>query len=63
MNNTLYHFMIQNAAKQIASQNPEYPKEDDFNAFQISEVLAVVLLKRKEDILMDIVNYNVANNI
>jgi hypothetical protein len=55
--------MIQNAAKQIASQNPEYPKEDDFNAFQISEVLAVVLLKRKEDILMDIVNYNVANNI
>ena len=54
MENPLYKMMIANARRQIDSQNPLKPKEDDFDIFRISEVLAMVLCKRKEDVILDI---------
>jgi len=56
MENVLYKMMISNASVHVSKQNPLNPERDGFDAFKISEVLAIVLGKSKEDILMDIVN-------
>jgi len=55
MENELYKMMINNAREHLKQQNPELPKEDDFNIFKISEILALCLCKSKEDIIMDII--------
>lgn len=56
MDNVLYKFMINNAKRKIESQNPLYPKESDFDIFQISEILAMLVCKTKDDVLSDILN-------
>jgi hypothetical protein len=55
MENELYKFMIKNAQRQIASQDPHNPKEGDFSIFGISEVLAMLTCKQKEDVIADII--------
>ena len=56
MDNILYKMMVKNAKIQLDSQNPEKPKKDDFNIFNISEVLAMLVGKLKEDVIQDIIN-------
>jgi len=60
MNNPLYQMMIRNAAMHLRKLNPNqvYKSEEDIpvTIWQISEVLAVVLAKTKEDIVIDIIN-------
>jgi hypothetical protein len=53
-----YEMMINNAKEHLKDQDPNNPKEEDFNIFKISEVLALCLCKTKEDVIMDIVNSN-----
>lgn len=55
MENELYKMMINNAKEHIKSQDPEKPNPDDFSAFTISEVLAILTGKTKEDVLLDII--------
>lgn len=54
MENELYKMMINNAKHQIESQNANEPKKEDFNIFVISEVLAMLVCKTKEDVMTDI---------
>lgn len=56
MENELYKMMINNAKQHLKEQDPNKPKEDDFDVFEISEVLALCLCKPKEDVVMDIIN-------
>lgn len=60
MNNPLYQMMIRNAATHLRKLNPNqvYKSEEDtpVTIWQISEVLALVLAKTKEDIVADIIN-------
>tara|TARA_B110000008_G_C16551556_1_gene396515 strand:+ start:101 stop:277 length:177 start_codon:yes stop_codon:yes gene_type:complete len=56
MENEIYKLMISNAKQHIKEQDANNPKADDFNIFRISEILALCLCKRKEDIIMDIIN-------
>jgi len=56
MENELYKMMVRNAKVQIESQDPNNPKPDDFNIFTISEVLAMLVCKTKEDVMSDILN-------
>lgn len=58
MQNDVYKLMIANANEHIASQDLNNPKPDDITIFQISEVLALCLSKLKEDVVMDIINYD-----
>lgn len=59
MNNPLYQMMIRNAALHISKINPNatYKSEEDIptSIWTISEVLAIVLAKTKEDVLFDII--------
>ena len=48
--------MVSNAKRQIGSQDPNNPKKDDFDIFKISEVLAMLVCKTKEDVMSDILN-------
>lgn len=50
-----YRMMITNAKAHI--RNTSINEEDKFDAFQISEVLAILTGKRKEDIVMEIGNF------
>ena len=56
MDNEIYKMMISNAKQHLKEQDPNNPKEDDFSAFKISEVLSLCLCKTKEDVIMDIIN-------
>lgn len=48
--------MVSNAKNQINNQDPNNPKEGDYNIFNISEVLALLTCKTKEDVMSDILN-------
>lgn len=63
MDNPIYKMMIRNLVNFLENKKEEMDKlGDDFdysnviNAFQMSEVLAVALAKRKEDVMDDILN-------
>lgn len=56
MDNELYKMMVLNARTHIEDQDPANPQKEDFNIFNISEVLAMLVCKTKEDVIHDILN-------
>lgn len=58
MENDLYKMMIANANNHIKNIDTLNPKDEDVSIFQISEVLSLCTGKSKEDITLDIINYN-----
>ncbi len=58
MENEFYKMMLGNANSHVATIDTANPKAEDITIFQISEVLAICTGKLKEDIAMDIINYN-----
>jgi hypothetical protein len=55
MDNDLYRIMIFNAKQKIEKQNPAQPKQGDLNAFQIAEMMSMLIGKDSGKILMDII--------
>ena len=49
----LYQLMLENVKEQISSQNPNRPTNQDFNIFEITSVLGMVLGISKEEVMGD----------
>ena len=56
MKNELYEFMLTNINTQLNSQDPLKPLPGDFSIFTVSETLAMMTMKSKEDVISDILN-------
>lgn len=55
MDNVLWNMMMNNARVHLNSINPEKPTSDDIDVFRISEVLAILTGKLKEEIVIEII--------
>jgi len=55
MDNELYKMMIKNAREHIDSQSPNGKSPDEFDIWEISSVLSMVLAKDKQKIILDII--------